>query len=229
MSTLHLSALLQTLLLLNTVDFYLMDSAIKDEIITRDRQGTGDCFVCREMKDPSRFRVHDKVTMCLLCVRWYCSGHKGDVAGVCEINHQTYFKNHRSPMIYRDLAHRRSILSGEPLWTHPATQEHITGVSRVTPRHSPPGQRTNSSEMTLGPSEKSPSMKVVEWLKHSAALDTEPADQKQHGFRDTGEVYHGSYTSEDDDGAHDDYDPLDKIQAYTYFYDYEPSCLYNSD
>ncbi|EJT70139.1 hypothetical protein GGTG_12312 [Gaeumannomyces tritici R3-111a-1] len=32
---------------------------------------------------------------CILCARKYCEEHKGKDEGVCEINHQTYWDNHK--------------------------------------------------------------------------------------------------------------------------------------
>ena len=32
--------------------------------------------------------------LCLLCDRPFCIDHKGSEDGVCEINHETYYRNH---------------------------------------------------------------------------------------------------------------------------------------
>ena len=32
--------------------------------------------------------------LCLLCDRPFCVDHKGKQEGVCEINHETYYRNH---------------------------------------------------------------------------------------------------------------------------------------
>lgn len=32
--------------------------------------------------------------LCLLCNRYFCADHKGNKEGVCEINHETYYRNH---------------------------------------------------------------------------------------------------------------------------------------
>jgi hypothetical protein len=32
--------------------------------------------------------------LCLLCDRAFCVDHKGKEDGVCEINHETYYRNH---------------------------------------------------------------------------------------------------------------------------------------
>ncbi|EKD13395.1 hypothetical protein MBM_08478 [Drepanopeziza brunnea f. sp. 'multigermtubi' MB_m1] len=33
--------------------------------------------------------------LCHLCNRAFCVEHKGEKEGVCEINHETYYRNHR--------------------------------------------------------------------------------------------------------------------------------------
>ena len=41
-------------------------------------------------------QLNDKLPnqLCLLCNRAFCVDHKGKEDGVCEINHETYYRNH---------------------------------------------------------------------------------------------------------------------------------------
>jgi hypothetical protein len=38
--------------------------------------------------------------ICLLCDRAFCVDHKGKEEGVCEINHETYYRNHPANQKY---------------------------------------------------------------------------------------------------------------------------------
>ncbi len=38
--------------------------------------------------------------LCLLCDRAFCVDHKGKQEGVCEINHETYYRNHPADQKY---------------------------------------------------------------------------------------------------------------------------------
>jgi hypothetical protein len=38
--------------------------------------------------------------LCLLCNRAFCVDHKGKEDGVCEINHETYYRNHPATQEY---------------------------------------------------------------------------------------------------------------------------------
>jgi hypothetical protein len=38
--------------------------------------------------------------LCLLCDRTFCVDHKGKEDGVCEINHETYYRNHPAAQKY---------------------------------------------------------------------------------------------------------------------------------
>jgi hypothetical protein len=38
--------------------------------------------------------------LCLLCNRAFCVDHKGKEDGVCEINHETYYRNHPAAQEY---------------------------------------------------------------------------------------------------------------------------------
>lgn len=38
--------------------------------------------------------------LCLLCNRAFCVDHKGKHEGVCEINHETYYRNHPADQKY---------------------------------------------------------------------------------------------------------------------------------
>jgi hypothetical protein len=38
--------------------------------------------------------------LCLLCNRAFCVDHKGQEKGVCEINHETYYRNHPAAQEY---------------------------------------------------------------------------------------------------------------------------------
>lgn len=38
--------------------------------------------------------------LCLLCDRAFCVDHKGKEEGVCEINHETYYRNHPAAQGY---------------------------------------------------------------------------------------------------------------------------------
>jgi hypothetical protein len=38
--------------------------------------------------------------LCLLCNRAFCVDHKGKQEGVCEINHETYYRNHPGDQKY---------------------------------------------------------------------------------------------------------------------------------
>lgn len=53
------------------------------------------CFVCEKMRERKPQRETGLVQECLLCGRDYCQTHKSAAhPGVCEINHQTYYRNH---------------------------------------------------------------------------------------------------------------------------------------
>ncbi|KAJ5121268.1 uncharacterized protein N7515_009229 [Penicillium bovifimosum] len=38
--------------------------------------------------------------LCLLCTRAFCVDHKGSEDGVCEIDHETYYRNHPAAQEY---------------------------------------------------------------------------------------------------------------------------------
>ena len=38
--------------------------------------------------------------LCVLCNRAFCVDHKGNEDGVCEINHETYYRNHPDAQAY---------------------------------------------------------------------------------------------------------------------------------
>ncbi|WQF84031.1 hypothetical protein CDEST_09045 [Colletotrichum destructivum] len=59
---------------------------------------TLDCFVCERMRvgNPGKHgsRAAASTQRCLLCNRDFCNEHRGNEESVCEINHQTYFRQH---------------------------------------------------------------------------------------------------------------------------------------
>ncbi|CEL05807.1 hypothetical protein ASPCAL06921 [Aspergillus calidoustus] len=40
------------------------------------------------------------IQLCVLCNRSFCVDHKGKEDGVCEINHETYYRNHPAAQKY---------------------------------------------------------------------------------------------------------------------------------
>lgn len=63
--------------------------------------GAGSCHVHNRMR---LRKPHLKDTLptqiCLLCDRAFCVDHKGKEDGVCEINHETYYRNHPAAQSY---------------------------------------------------------------------------------------------------------------------------------
>jgi hypothetical protein len=60
-----------------------------------------DCHICLKMQDrkPSHQQIGAS-TQCVLCDRPYCQAHKATTGreaeqDVCEINHRTYYENHK--------------------------------------------------------------------------------------------------------------------------------------
>lgn len=74
------------------------------------------CHVCAKMRR-TRPEKHSSlvsggiIRRCLLCCRDYCDGHNGHEEDVCEINHETYFRDHRNlEDVYPSMAVRESAL-----------------------------------------------------------------------------------------------------------------------
>jgi hypothetical protein len=77
-----------------------------------------DFFVCQDMrtKNPKKHRnlqPTGDIQTCLLCARPYCEAHKSQGAdGVCEVNHATYYSNHRGfPNVFPSLDARNRELA----------------------------------------------------------------------------------------------------------------------
>jgi hypothetical protein len=67
------------------------------------------CFVCKRMRENNwkrRIVSVGQIKHCVLCQRHYCE-HQSNEENICEVNHNTYFRNHRHLRdIYPDLAAR---------------------------------------------------------------------------------------------------------------------------
>lgn len=48
----------------------------------------------RNPKKHGSLNTTGDVQICLLCDRSYCKDHSGAEKGVCEINHESYYRNH---------------------------------------------------------------------------------------------------------------------------------------
>lgn len=79
-------------------------------------EGAMHCHVCTKMRK-SRSQKHSslvsgsKIRTCLLCCRDFCNKHNGPEENVCEINHETYFRNHKDfEDVYPSMAVRESTL-----------------------------------------------------------------------------------------------------------------------
>ncbi|KAI8710454.1 hypothetical protein NCS52_01562400 [Fusarium sp. LHS14.1] len=77
------------------------------------------CFVCAQMQS-RRLQKHgsmrpaDSKEICVLCNRGFCDKNGGKEAGVCEINHQTYYQRHSGlPNVYPNLSARAAALEQE--------------------------------------------------------------------------------------------------------------------
>jgi len=74
------------------------------------------CFVCQKMRkgNPNRHRLlvsAGEIRNCLLCSRDFCEMHVSKSWAVCEIDHGTYYRNHRHlPGVYSSLAARNLAL-----------------------------------------------------------------------------------------------------------------------
>ena len=67
------------------------------------------CHVCESMrsgnpKKHANLRTIGDVQHCLLCNRNYCTKHSGKEESVCEIRHETYYKNHRHTVCFPTVA-----------------------------------------------------------------------------------------------------------------------------
>jgi len=52
-----------------------------------------DCYVCIQMIEHKPQWAQDGPSkLCLLCDNLFCAKHKGKDEGVCEINHETYYR-----------------------------------------------------------------------------------------------------------------------------------------
>lgn len=78
--------------------------------------GAMHCYICTKMRR-SRPQKHillvsgSKIRTCLLCCRDFRDKHNGHEGDVCEINHETHFKNHGDlEDVYPSLAVRASAL-----------------------------------------------------------------------------------------------------------------------
>lgn len=87
---------------------------------------TSICFICKRMADTrpqkNSHLIHSpearKTERCLLCNRNFCLAHslKESEEPVCEVNHQTYYRNHREFQdIYPSLSERKKQLESEYL------------------------------------------------------------------------------------------------------------------
>ncbi|KAL4971366.1 hypothetical protein BDW66DRAFT_146269 [Aspergillus desertorum] len=55
----------------------------------------GSCHVHNRMRlRKPQLKDTPPVQICHLCDRFFCADHKGTQEGVCEINHETYYRNH---------------------------------------------------------------------------------------------------------------------------------------
>ncbi|TEY78281.1 hypothetical protein BOTCAL_0050g00120 [Botryotinia calthae] len=72
------------------------------------------CHICKEIMSRKKFfsPTSLEVEQCLLCNRPFCVRHKEkkETKGVCEINHERYYLNHRDNQskgkIFRNMEHR---------------------------------------------------------------------------------------------------------------------------
>ncbi|KLU91052.1 hypothetical protein MAPG_09576 [Magnaporthiopsis poae ATCC 64411] len=65
-----------------------------------DESNPTPCHVCDRMRTAKSGKHADRRTVgpvedCILCARQFCHEHRGKDQGVCEINHQTYWENHK--------------------------------------------------------------------------------------------------------------------------------------
>lgn len=84
------------------------DKGLSDEVMH--------CYICARMRK-TRPQKHtslvsgSKIRTCLLCCRDFCDKHNGDDKDVCEIKHDTYYRNHRHLQdVYPSMAVRASFL-----------------------------------------------------------------------------------------------------------------------
>lgn len=65
---------------------------------------------------------------CLLCNRNFCEKHKGKEEDVCEVNHETYYRNHRHiPGIFPDLPAFEAAMAAIDAMEDPETEEGLGG------------------------------------------------------------------------------------------------------
>ncbi|BDD63415.1 hypothetical protein MAP00_008307 [Monascus purpureus] len=62
---------------------------------------SGSCHVHEQMR-LRKPHLEDTlpIQLCVLCNRPFCIDHKGKEDGVCEINHETYYRNHPAAQKY---------------------------------------------------------------------------------------------------------------------------------
>jgi hypothetical protein len=92
------------------------------------KMNTSICFICKEMADTRPWKHYHLINSpearqterCLLCNREFCRAHslkESDMEEpVCEVNHKTYYRNHREFQdIYPSLEERKMQLRSEYL------------------------------------------------------------------------------------------------------------------